>query len=110
MHITMVKKVYADGTPCKKCAEVLAKMEAADQMKFVNELLVADERDAESAGMKLARQLGVDRAPFFVVTDDSGKQSIYTVYLQFVKDVLNTATSEKEELKEIMQTTNLDFL
>jgi hypothetical protein len=107
----MVKKIFADGTPCKKCGEVLSKMEADDQLKFVNDMLIADERDANSPGMKLAQQLGVDRAPFFVVTQDDGTQTVYTVYLKFVKEVLNTVVSEKEELKELMTNNpDLDFL
>ena len=86
-------------------------MEADDQLKFIDEILIADERDAESDGMKLAKKLGVDRAPFFVVTQDNGTQTIYTVYLKFVKEVLNTATSEKDELKELMNNSqDLDFL
>ncbi len=111
MHITMVKKILADGSPCKKCAEVLSKMEADDQLKFVNELLIADERDVKSPGMQLAQQLGVDRAPFFVVTQDDGTQAVYTVYLKFVKEVLNSVVSDKEELKEWMTNNpDLDFL
>ena len=97
MNIVMVKKILADGSPCKKCGEVLAKMEADDQLKFIDEILIADERDAESTGMQLAKKLGVERAPFFVVTQDDGSQTIYTVYLKFVKEVLNTAISEKDE-------------
>ena len=65
MNIVMVKKILADGSPCKKCGEVLAKMETDDQLKFIDEILIADERDAESAGMQLAKKLGVERAPFF---------------------------------------------
>jgi hypothetical protein len=86
-------------------------MEADDQLKFINDVLIADERDAESAGMQLAKQLNVDRAPFFVVTQDDGSQTIYTVYLKFVKDVLNKVVSEKEELQELLQNSpDLDFL
>jgi hypothetical protein len=107
----MVKKILVDGSPCKKCGEVLAKMEADDQLKFINDVLIADERDAESAGMQLAKKLNVDRAPFFVVTQDDGSQTIYTVYLKFVKDVLNKVVSEKEELQELLQNSpDLDFL
>lgn len=110
MHIIMVKKILADGSPCKKCGEVLAKMEADNQMSFINEVLIADERDPSSAGMVLAQKLGVERAPFFVVTHDQGQQTVYTVYLKFVKEVLASAVSEKDELKEIMNNENLDFL
>lgn len=111
MKITMVKKILADGSPCDKCAEVQARMEQQDQMKFIDELLVADVRDPASDGMMLAAELQVDRAPFFVVSQDDGRREVYTVYLKFVKDVLQQKIDEKEELKEILHNNpDLDFL
>ena len=65
MIIVMVKKILADGSPCKKCGEVLAKMEADDQLKFMDEILIADERDAESAGMQLAKKTWCRPCTFF---------------------------------------------
>lgn len=87
MKITLVKKILSDGSPCKKCGDVLAKLEENDQMKYIDEVLVADERDPESAGLKLARELDVNRAPFFVVESD-GETTVYTIYMKFVKEVL----------------------
>lgn len=110
MHITLVKKILADGSPCKKCGEVIERMEAEDQLRLMDEILVADERDPESAGMVLARSLGVDRAPFFVVTGDDGRRTVHTVYLKFVKEVLGGKARETEELREILNNENLDFL
>jgi len=111
MKITMVKKILRDGSPCPKCGEVLARMEAENQMRFIDELLVADERDPASDGLLLAAELSVERAPFFVVTHDDGRREVHTVYLKFVKEVLQQKTSEQEELKEIMQNNpDLDFL
>lgn len=111
MKITMVKKILRDGSPCKKCGEVLERMEKDDQLRRMDEILVADERDPGSDGMLLAAELGVERAPFFVVTRDDGSRQVYTVYLQFVKEVLSQKVEEKDELKEIMQNNpDLDFL
>ena len=111
MKITFVKKILADGNPCKKCGEVEQRMRDADQLKYINEVLIADERDPDSTGMKLATKLDVDRAPFFVVEDDNGATTVYTVYLKFVKEVLNQQIKESEELKDIMdQNPDLDFL
>lgn len=110
MKITFVKKILADGSPCKKCGDVIAKLEAGDQLKHIDDILIADERDANSEGMVLAKKLDVDRAPFFVV-EDQGETQVYTVYMKFVKDVLNQKTDESEELKEIMSNNeDLDFL
>jgi len=111
MKITMVKKILRDGSPCKKCGEVLERMEKEDQLKRMDEILVADERDPGSDGMLLAAELNVERAPFFVVTHDDGHRQVYTVYLQFVKEVLSQKVEEKDELMEIMQNNpDLDFL
>jgi hypothetical protein len=111
MKITLVKKILADGSPCKKCGEVLERMEESGQIKRIDEILVADERDPTSAGMVLAAKLNVDRAPFFVVNYDDGRQDVYTVYFKFVKEVLDQVTEEKDELKEILHNNpDLDFL
>ncbi len=111
MNIVYVKKIKADGSPCKKCAEVTERLENADQMKFIDRVVIADERDPASEGMKLAEQYSLDRAPFFVVTKDDGETSVYTVYFKFVKEVLNQQGDDKAELKDIMdQREDLDFI
>lgn len=111
MKITFVKKILADGSPCRKCGDVIARLEESGQMARIDEVLVADERDATSAGMLLAAEHNVDRAPFFVVENDDGSVNVYTVYFKFVKEVLEQKTQEKDELKEILdQNPDLDFL
>ena len=111
VKITFVKKILADGSACKKCGEVTAKMEDAGQMKYIDETVIADERDPESAGLKLAAKYDVNRAPFFVVEEDGKDAVVYTVYFKFVKQVLAGKTSEQEEIKEIMNDNpDLDFI
>jgi hypothetical protein len=111
MKITFVKKILADGSPCSKCADVIEKLENSGQMARIDEILIADERDPQSPGMQLAKRYQVDRAPFFVVEKPGQEAQIYTVYLKFVKEVLDQETDKKEELKEILQNnSDLDFL
>ncbi len=111
MKITFVKKILADGSPCRKCGDVIGRLEESGQMERIDEILVADERDPSSPGMLLAAEHQVDRAPFFVVEQDDGTIKVYTVYFKFVKEVLEQTTEEKDELKEIMdQNPDLDFL
>ena len=111
MKITLVKKILANGSPCQKCGDVLEKLESSGQMKFIDEVLIADERDLNSPGMELARRYDVNRAPFFVVEEAGQEPRIFTVYFKFVKEVLDQKTSEREELKEIMNDNpDLDFL
>ena len=111
MEITFVKKILADGSPCKKCGDVVNKLVSSGQMDRINRTVIADERDPKSEGLLLAKQYDVDRAPFFVV-EQAGKETlVYTVYMKFVKDVLNQKTEESEELKEIMENNDdLDFI
>ena len=111
MKITLVKKILLSGEACKKCQEVLDRLEAENLMSQINEILIADERDDQSAGMLLAKLHQVERAPFFVVEEDGQPVKIYTVYFQFVKDVLKKKTKAvDEDLEVLQQNQDLDFL
>lgn len=88
MKITLVKKILADGSPCKKCGDVLEKLETSGHMSKIDQVLIADERDPESEGMVIAKRHDVNRAPFFVVEKDGEDTTVYTVYFKFVKEVL----------------------
>lgn len=80
-------------------------------MQFIDEVLIADERDPESPGMLIAKEHQVERAPFFVVEEEGKAPVIHTVYLKFVKEVLDQKTSEADEAKDILESNpDLDFL
>jgi len=111
MHITMVKKIMKDGSPCRKCADVLNQLEENKLLDRIDQIIVADERDPNSQGMILAKEHKVDLAPFFVVEEDGQATKIYTVYFKFVKEVLSEGVSEQQEIKEIMeQNQDIDYL
>ncbi|MBV1884956.1 MAG: hypothetical protein KUG66_01745 [Gammaproteobacteria bacterium] len=111
MKITFVKKIKADGSACKKCAEISQRLEDTGQINQIDEVVIADENNPLSPGMVLADRLKVERAPFFVVEHENGKEDVYTVYFKFVKEVLNQKTEAVDENKEILeQNTDLDFL
>lgn len=100
MRITFVKKILKSGEPCPKCADVSARLEASGQLARIDEVIVADERDPDSAGMKLAIAHGVTVAPFFLV-EQGGETTVYTVYLKFAREVLRGApTPQKGALQE----------
>jgi hypothetical protein len=101
MRITFVKKIKADGLPCRKCTEVeerLAKRKITDR---IDRVVVADEANPNSEGMALAEKYKVSQAPFFLVEDASGSVQVYTSFLRLAKEVLQEACSEKEENEEI---------
>ena len=110
MHITFVKKILASGVPCAKCADVEARLEQSGQLSRIDETLIADERDPDSPGMRLAARLGVDRAPFFVVNEND-QESVYSVYFRFAREVLGRPQSRLEESAEILRDhPDLDFI
>ena len=98
MHITFVKKIKADGSACQKCADVEKRMVDSGYMNRVDEIVIADERDPESIGVQLAARFEVERAPFFMVEDDDENISIYTIYFQFVKEVLQANNSTDKNM------------
>jgi hypothetical protein len=111
MHITFVKKILASGEPCPKCADVQARLDATGQMDRIDEVVIADERDPESAGMVLARELNVVRAPFFVVREPDQAPQVYTVYFKFAKEILGKTSSPGTEAREILNDNpDLDFI
>ena len=89
MKTTFVKKILADGSPCKKCAEVTEKIETGDQMQFIDKIAIADVNDKSSEGMLLAEKHNVDKAPFFIVEQEDGTETVYTIYFKWVKEVVN---------------------
>jgi hypothetical protein len=111
MHITFVKKTLANGSPCQKCKDVEQRLNDTGQMSKIDEVIIADERDPDSAGMLLAAEVKAERAPFFVVDTDEGERKVYTVYFKFAKEVLGKSQSKKDEAKEILNDNpDLDFI
>jgi hypothetical protein len=110
MKITFVKKIKADGTPCRKCTEVQSRLEKEGHIEKIDQIVIADERDTTSEGMQLARQYSVSQAPFFIVEEDNNETKIYTVYFKFINEVLNSNSSEEDAAKDILDANDLDFL
>ena len=112
MKITLVKKIKEDGSDCLKCQDVIDQMAKNDQLKYLDRIVDADERDDTSEGFMIAHKYNVSRAPFFLVQYDDGSHKIYTVYLKFVKEVLEQDIDKKSELQDTLKSMsdNLDFL
>ncbi len=87
MHVTMVKKRLLSGEPCRKCAQAEDLLKTRGLWSRIDEVVWADEGDPASPGMVLGARLGVQLAPFFVVTSDSGAETVYESVLQFIKEV-----------------------
>lgn len=111
MNITFVKKIKADGAPCRKCAEVQSRLEKDGYLDKIDKTVIADERDIHSEGMQLAKQYNINQAPFFIVEEEDKETKIYTIYFKFIKEVLNGSSSEEDAAKDILDANpDLDFL
>lgn len=93
MRITMVKKRLADGSDCRKCAEATEHLQTRGLWDRIDEVVWAEEDDPSSPGMVLGARLGVERAPFFVVREDDGKETVYTSVLQLAQRLGQTVTT-----------------
>jgi hypothetical protein len=100
MRITMVKKRLADGSECRKCAEATAHLTSRGLWDRIDEVVWAHEDDPASAGVELAAQLDVDRAPFFIVDDEHGR-TVYVSVLQLVRDRLQQPVTIQEQAATI---------
>ena len=81
-HIIFVKKILTNGEPCKKCSEVSERLVDDGLMQSINHIAIADQRDPESEGMRLARKHNIERAPFFIVESDSEEVLVFDVYFK----------------------------
>lgn len=96
MKITMVKKIKEDGRECKKCLQVTERLRAGDELRFIDRIVYADVRDADSTGLRLAKEHNIDIAPFFIV-EDEGAVSIYKTYMELKRKVLNKGEESKKK-------------
>lgn len=109
-RITLVKKIKADGSACRKCGDVLARLERDGVWSRIDRVVTADERDPVSEGMRLAERHGVERAPFFIVERPGEPVQVHTIYMRLLREVLQKKTDERDEVTELMNSTELDFI
>jgi phosphoadenosine phosphosulfate reductase len=88
VRIIMVKKKLADGSPCPKCAQAEDLLRRRGQWQRIDEVVWANEGEANSPGMLLGKRYGIDRAPFFIVAEDDGHETIYESALLLMRERL----------------------
>jgi hypothetical protein len=98
MFISMVKKVKADGSPCRKCVEVEQRLKDAGLYSRIDKVIIADESNPGSEGMRLAREFKIAAAPFFIVENEAGETTVYTIYFKFLKEVLQQDPAQKNQV------------
>jgi hypothetical protein len=100
MHVTMVKKKMADGSDCRKCAEVTEYLRTHGFWDRIDEVVWAHEGDPKSPGMVLGARVGVERAPFFVVRDARG-ETVYTSVLQLIQARFGKDVTSSERARDV---------
>lgn len=93
----MVKKIKEDGEECKKCREVTERLKTGDELSLIDRIVYADVRDPDSEGLKVAKKLNIDIAPFFIV-EGKGNVTVYKTYMELKRKVLDKITG-KEDVK-----------
>jgi len=88
MQVTMVKKILADGSPCKKCGEAWEKLVSMGLDSQIDRVLeVHEAQPGQGEGAALAARFQVDRAPFFVVNRE-GEDTVILSVMQLIRKVL----------------------
>lgn len=104
MKVTFVKKLLANGQFCAKCIDVQQKLEESGNLAFIDEVVIADETNPQSVGMKLAEEYDVNYAPFFIVKQEGREPQVYTVYFKLVKEVLDQKNGANHKLASLVGT------
>ena len=96
----MVKKRLVDGSECRKCQDATALLKSRGLWDQVDEIVWALEDDPASAGMVLGQRLGIEQAPFFIVSDERG-EALYASVLQLVRDRFDRTVTAAEQAQTI---------
>ena len=96
----MVKKKMADGSDCRKCAEVTEFLKTRGLWERIDEIVWARENDPSSPGAQLGARLGVERAPFFVVRDGDDEK-VYRSVLQLIQERFGEAVSTTDRARDV---------
>jgi hypothetical protein len=110
-HITFVKKIQSNGELCKKCKEVSDRLERDGLLDVINHIAIADERNIDSEGIRLAKHHHVERAPFFIVEDEDGSIHVFDIFFKFRDYVSNRQKVDREDLTDLIdRNPDLDFI
>jgi hypothetical protein len=99
--ITMVVKQSRQGETSEASLEVKNHLSTNGLINLIDRVVVAEEGDLSSEGMRLAEIYQVDRLPFFLVADEMGEVRLFTAYPQVLKDVLLPANQQHRTQRNV---------
>ncbi|MGD8860953.1 MAG: phosphoadenylyl-sulfate reductase [Myxococcales bacterium] len=86
----MVKKRLSSGDPCAKCIQAEELLRDRDRWDRIDQVVWALEEDPASEGMLLAREHGVEAAPFFLVREaPDAAPVVQTSVLRLIREHLD---------------------
>lgn len=87
----MIKKRLRSGELCEKCAQTEEMLRRRGLWEQIDEVVWAIEGEDDSPGFVIARQHGIEVAPFFVVRDDDGAERVFTSPLKLIRQYFPNA-------------------
>jgi phosphoadenosine phosphosulfate reductase len=87
----MVKKQLANGDACEKCAQTEEMLRRRNLWHENDDVVWAIEGDKDSPGAVLGRQHGIEVAPFFILENEDGNETVYTSPLRMIRDHFSQA-------------------
>jgi phosphoadenosine phosphosulfate reductase len=81
----MVKKRLENGESCPKCMQTEEMLRRRGLWERIDEVVWSVEGDPDSLGMMLAKRHGVEAAPFFVVQDEDGVETVFASALALIR-------------------------
>jgi phosphoadenosine phosphosulfate reductase len=82
----MVKKRLENGEPCAKCTQTEKMLRRRGLWEQIEEVVWSTEGEPDSPGMLLAKRHGVEAAPFFVVQDARGVETVFASPLELIRE------------------------
>lgn len=108
--VIFVKKILADGEPCRKCRDIEARLHKDGLIHHLDETLLAREDEPDNAGARLASDHGVQQAPFFVLRYPDGQERVIESYLAFKRWFSSSDTAAQDLADTVDQHPGLAFL
>lgn len=87
----MVKKILQDGSPCGKCAQAESILRKRGCWNQIDRVVYAKEGEENSEGAELAREHGIEAAPFFIVDEEDKAPRVYSRLFEFISRELTPA-------------------
>lgn len=109
--VVIVKKLVSDGSFCRKCRDVSARLHESGLDDYISYSAVVSADQTQTEGVALARHFQITSAPFFLVRNDGDERcgendgwQAHTSFLQVKRLILDSLLAESPHLHALHQT------